>query len=142
MPLFTLSLSVIVASNLLYHVSQKSIAPEANPVLSLLVTYGIAIAGTLLLIPFFPLRAPLPQAWRQINWASAAVGASIVGVELGFLLAYRAGWKISIGSAAANAAVALLLIPTGLLFFGERLSAANAVGVVLCLTGLFLVVMR
>ena len=142
MPLFTLSLAVIVASNLLYHVSQKSIPPGANPVLSLLVTYAIAIAGTLLLIPFFPLRAPLPQAWRQINWASAAVGVSIVGVELGFLLAYRSGWKISVGSAAANAAVALILIPTGLLFFGERLSAVNAAGVVLCLTGLFLVVMR
>jgi drug/metabolite transporter (DMT)-like permease len=142
MPLFTISLAVIVLSNLLYHVSQKSISASVPPVLSLLVTYGIAIAGTLLLLPFFPVRPPLAQAWRQINWASAAVGVSIVGVELGFLLAYRAGWRISVGSAAANAAVAVLLVPTGLLFFGERLSTANVVGLLLCLAGLFLVVMR
>jgi drug/metabolite transporter (DMT)-like permease len=140
MSAYALSLAVIVISNVLYHVSQKSIAPVANPVLSLLVTYAIAIAGTLLLFPFFPLRAPLSQSWRQINWASAAVGISIVGVELGFLLLYRAGWRVSIGSAAANAAVAALLIPTGLLFFGERLSAANVAGLALCLAGLLLVV--
>ncbi|MGH9317349.1 MAG: EamA family transporter [Thermoanaerobaculia bacterium] len=142
MPLFTVSFLVIVVSTVLYHVSQKSIASAANPVLSLLVTYGFAIAGTLLLLPFFPLRLPLGQAWRQINWASATVGLSIVGVELGFLLAYRSGWRISVGSAAANAALAVLLIPTGLLLFGERLSWANVLGVVLCLAGLFLVVMR
>jgi drug/metabolite transporter (DMT)-like permease len=142
MSLFMLSFVVIVLSSVLYHVSQKSIAPGAHPVLSLLVTYLVAIAGTLLLLPLFPMRSPLPQAWRQINWATAAVGVSIVGVELGFLLAYRSGWKLSIGSAASSATVAAVLVPTGLLFFGERLSAANVVGLVLCLIGLFLVVAR
>ena len=142
MPLFTLSFLLIVVSTVLYHVSQKSIAPNAHPVLSLLVTYGLAVAGTLLLLPFFPVGPPLAQAWRQLNWASATVGLSIVGVELGFLLAYRAGWRISMGSAAANAAVAVLLVPTGLLFFGERPSWSNVLGAALCLAGLLLVVTR
>ncbi|HEY6931726.1 MAG TPA: hypothetical protein VJA66_18795 [Thermoanaerobaculia bacterium] len=142
MTLFLVSLLVIVLSNVVYHVSQKSIAPGAHPLVSLLVTYTVAVVVTLLLFPFFPLRGPLDQAVRKINWASLVVGVAIVGVELGFLLAYRSGWRISIGSAAANAAVAIVLIPTGLLLFGEKLSAANAAGLVLCLAGLILAVAR
>jgi multidrug transporter EmrE-like cation transporter len=34
----------------------------------------------------------------------------------------------------------VLLIPVGLLFFGERLSLANAAGVVFCVAGLLLLV--
>ena len=109
---------------------------------SLLVTYGVAIVITLLLVPLFPFKEPIGRELRKINWASAVIGAAIVGVELGFLLAYRAGWRISVGSAAANAAVAVLLVPAGLLFFGEKLSEANFAGLVLCVAGLLLVVMR
>jgi drug/metabolite transporter (DMT)-like permease len=135
------SLAVIVLSNVVPR-PQKSISPGAHPLVSLLVTYAVAAVITLLLFPFFPLRETFGHALRKINWASAAVGVAIVGVELGFLLAYRSGWRISIGSAAANAAVALVLIPTGLVFFGERLSAANTAGLILCLIGLVLVVAR
>jgi drug/metabolite transporter (DMT)-like permease len=142
MRLFALSFLVVVLSNLVYHVSQKSVPRDAHPIVSLLVTYGVAIGITVLLLPFFPVKEPVGQAFRRINWASAAVGAAIVGVELGFLLAYRAGWRISVGSTAANAAIAVLLVPTGLLFFGEKLSEANVAGLVLCLAGLLLVVMR
>lgn len=138
MPLVTVSLVLIVLANVLYHVSQKSIARTAPPVLSLLVTYGIALVGTLLLIPLFPVRGSLKEGWRQLNWASAAVGVAALLIELGFLLAYRAGLKVSLGSAVAGAAVAALLVPTGLLFFGERLSATNVVGVFLCAIGLYL----
>jgi drug/metabolite transporter (DMT)-like permease len=136
------AISVIVLSNVVYHLAQKSIPHAAPPVLSLLVTYLVAIAGTLLVLPFFPMRGSFASQWRQLNWSSAAIGVAIVGVELGFLLAYRWGLRVSLGSAAANAAVALVLVPTGILFFRERLSFANAVGVVLCIAGLLLVLLR
>jgi uncharacterized membrane protein len=58
------------------------------------------------------------------------------------LLAYRAGWNISIGSLVVSVAVAILLIPTGLLFYREHLSAANVTGIVLCLAGLVLVMLK
>ncbi len=47
MPPFTLALVLIVLSNVLYHVSQKSISPKAPPLLSLLVTYGISAANVM-----------------------------------------------------------------------------------------------
>jgi drug/metabolite transporter (DMT)-like permease len=140
--MLVVAIGVIVASNVVYHLAQKSIPASAPPALSLLVTYVVAIAGTLLVLPFFPLGGSIANGLRQLNWASAAVGIAIVGVELGFLLAYRWGLRVSLGSAAANAAVALVLVPTGLLVFRERLSAANVVGIVLCIAGLLLVVAR
>jgi multidrug transporter EmrE-like cation transporter len=137
-----LPIAVVVLSTVLYHVAQKSIPTEAPPLLSLLVSYGVAIAGTLALLPFFPVRAPLSRGFRQLNWASAAIGLTIVGVELGFLLAYRAGWRVSVGAAVSNAAVAALLVPVGLLLFGERLSGLNIFGLLLCVAGLVLAMAR
>jgi drug/metabolite transporter (DMT)-like permease len=142
MPLFVLSILIIVVSNVLYHVSQKSIPGAAHPLIALLATYAVAIAVTATLLPFFPIKEPLPQAFRRINWASFVLGVTVVGIEIGFLLAYRSGWRISVGSAVSNATVALVLIPVGLVFFSERLSAVNVVGVALCVSGLLLIVAR
>lgn len=134
--------AIVVLSTVLYHVAQKSIPPAAPPVASLLVSYAVALVGTLALLPFYPVPAPVGRGFRQLNWASAAIGVCIVGVELGFLLAYRAGWRVSIGAAVSNAAVAALLVPVGLLAFHERLSGVNVLGLLLCVAGLFLAVAR
>jgi multidrug transporter EmrE-like cation transporter len=137
-----LPMAVGVVSSILYHVAQRSIPAGAPPLLSLLVSYGVAIVGTLALLPFFPVPSPLGRGFRQLNWASVAIGVTIVGVELGFLLAYRAGWRISVGAAVSNAAVAALLVPVGLLAYGERLSGVNVFGLLLCVAGLFLAMAR
>ncbi len=134
--------AIVVLSTALYHVAQKSIPAGASPVVSLLVSYGVAILGTLALFPLFPVRGSLSRAMRELNWSSAAIGITIVGVELGFLLAYRAGWRVSVGAAVSNAAVAALLVPVGLILFHERLSAVNVLGLLLCVAGLSLAVAR
>jgi drug/metabolite transporter (DMT)-like permease len=76
---------------------------------------------------------------RKVGWPSVALGAVIVGLELGFLLAYRAGWNLSLASLVSNTTVALLLIPVGLLLFKEELKPVHIVGVLLALVGLVLV---
>jgi drug/metabolite transporter (DMT)-like permease len=130
---------MIVASNLLYHVAQKSIPADANPLLSVAVTYAAALLVTLLLWPLAPGGAPKLAGLAKLNWATIGVGVAAVGIEIGFLLAYRAGWNISVGSLVVSVAVAILLLPTGLLLYREHLSAANVAGIVLCLAGLVLV---
>jgi drug/metabolite transporter (DMT)-like permease len=140
--LLALSVVAIVASNVLYHVSQKSIPAGAHPLLSVAVTYAAALVVTLLLWPLSPGGAPKLSGISQLNWATLGVAVSAVGIEIGFLLAYRAGWNVNVGSLVVSVAVALLLIPTGALLFHERLSAANVLGIVLCLAGLALVMYR
>jgi drug/metabolite transporter (DMT)-like permease len=140
MPLFWLSIVLVVLTNLVYHLAQKSIPRDVHPLVSVFASYAIALVTTLCLFPFFPVRPSLGAAVRQLRWSTVAVGISIVGIEVGFLLAYRAGWRISLGSTATAAAVAVLLIPAGLFLFGERLSLANVAGIALCIAGLSLIV--
>jgi len=128
-----------IASNVLYHVAQKSIPAGAHPLMSLAVTYVVALALTLLLWPLYPGGTPW-RSIRALNWTSAGVGVAIVGVELGVLLAYRAGWRVSVGATMVNVALAVILVPVGLLLFGERFSLSNLVGLALCIAGLWLLV--
>lgn len=130
---------LMVLGTTAYHLAQKSVPRQVNPAFSLVMNYVSALLGTLLILPLVPARTAEPWTWRSVNWASCAVGASIVGVELSVLLAYRTGWKISLLSVIGNTASALLLVAIGRTCFHERVSGRNQVGVVLCLAGLALI---
>jgi drug/metabolite transporter (DMT)-like permease len=136
--LFYLPVILMIVGTTTYHIAQKSVPGEVNPVFSLVINYLTALAGTLLLIPLYPARTAGSWNLRSVNWGSAAVGISIVGVELAVLLAYRSGWRVSLLSVIGNSASALLLVGIGLAFFHEHLSLRNVSGVILCLIGLAL----
>jgi len=143
MPLYYLAVGLAVLSNLFYHVSQKLTPPGANAALAIVVAYVVALGISLVVLGLFiPLKMGLGPALRQLNWASVALGMSIVGIELGFLLAYRGGGNISLAQIVVSATVTLILIPVGLLFFKEKLSWVNGLGIVLCLAGLVLINLR
>ena len=133
------SIVLIVVSNIIYQVSQKSVPHGAHPLVATIVAYLAALALCLVILPFMPLQTSIGEELKQLNWASYALGASIVGVEMGFLLAYRAGWDISIGVVIANSAIMILLVPIGVFFFKEHLSWQNVVGIILCVAGVVLI---
>jgi uncharacterized membrane protein len=137
--MYTLSIMLPIVSNVLYHVFQKLTPSDVNPLIALSVTYIAATIICLLLLPLFPSQPGFAESLGRINWASVALGFAIVGLEAGYLMAYRADWNISLASMVANVAVALLLIPVGLLFFREKLSITNYAGLVVCMIGLALV---
>ncbi len=139
MPLYYFSVGLAILSNIVYHICQKLTPADANPALALTVTYAVATGLCVVLLAFFPLKMSLPQALGQLKWASLLLGVSIVGLELGFLLAYRAGWNISLVANVVNTLVAVSLIPIGLIFFHEKLSLVNAGGIALCLIGLVMI---
>ena len=137
--LLYLPVVLMILGTTFYHVAQKSVPTQVNPIFSLAMNYITALVGAVLLIPLYPARAHGPWSLKNINWASCAVGVSIVGVELAVLLAYRTGWKVSVLSVIGNTASALLLVGIGVLFFHEHVSAKTSAGVILCLVGLALV---
>ena len=123
----------------LYHVAQKSIPAGANPIVSLVITYLTAPVVSLAALPLAPGDGvPLTRAVASLNWGSYGVGASIVAVELGVLLAYRAGWRISLASVVANVTTALLLVGVGVVAYREHLAPRNVLGLLLCVAGLVL----
>jgi drug/metabolite transporter (DMT)-like permease len=139
---------LVVVSNVLYHAAQKSVPRAADPLLASAAAYLVALPLAALVWLALWLARPvaereaLADALRQLNWSSVAIGAAILGVEVGFLLAYRAGWNVSLAAAAANAALMVALVPVGVLAFRERLSATNVTGLVLCLAGIVLLTRR
>jgi uncharacterized membrane protein len=140
MYLYYLAVGLAVISNLFYHISQKLTPPDVNPALAISITYLVAMGISLVILwTLQPLKTGLGQALRQLNWATVMLGFSVVGIELGFLLAYRAGGNISLAQIVVSSAITLILIPVGLVFFKERISWLNGLGIVLCLAGLVLI---
>ncbi len=137
--MFYLTIALAALAAAAYHIGQKAIPARANPMLSLIVSYLTALVMSMVLLPLFPRRAGLGESLRELNWGTYAVGVSIVGVELAYLLAYRLGWKISLASVTSNVATAVLLVLVGVLAYSERLSLRHAAGLALCLVGLALV---
>lgn len=135
---YWLSAVLVVGANVAYHIGQKSVPAEANPALSIIVTYVVALVLSLGLLPFFPVEGGLGSGLKGLNWASAFVGLSIVGVEIGYLLFYRSGWSLSVGPIFSYLLVSLVLIGFGFLLFKERLSMANYLGVGLAMVSIFL----
>lgn len=137
MNLYVGSIALTIAGNIAYHLLNKSVAPNAHPFASLVATYGVGLAVSLLVL-LVDARGAVGAGLRGLNWASYALGAVVVLLELGFLLAYRAGWKVSAAAVYSNVAVGLLLLPIGLLAYRESLSGANAAGIVLAVASLVL----
>ena len=122
-----------------YQVVQKNTPATAHPLLSIAVAYVIGAILCLLLIPIFPLSGSLGDGLRQLNWTTVALAITIIGIEVGYLLAFRAGWNIGVASLLSNTTVALLLIPVSVVWFREQLSFSQMAGIGFCLLGLVLV---
>ena len=133
-----LALAIAITGQVLYHVTQKSVAPTAHPVLSLLAFYGGAALLSLPLFWLYPLQQPLAQAASQLNWAVGGVALSIVLIELGFLLAYRAGGNLNSVFVISAAVVTSALLVVGALWFKEAITASKLAGIGLCLAGIAL----
>jgi drug/metabolite transporter (DMT)-like permease len=134
--LFYFSITLAIASSALYHFSQKQIPAGVNPVVSVIVTYLVSLGLCFILFFFLPPENGFMAALRQLNWASYLLALSLVGLELGFLLVYRAGWNIGLAAVLTNVAASLILVPVAILVFKDRLSWVNIAGIVICLAGL------
>lgn len=134
----SLPVLLIVCGNVVYQLSQKSMPKTANPLLTMLLAYAVSITICAVAAAILPAGPGLVQSIRTANWAVVALGAGIAMVEIGYLTAYRLGWKISVLPVMSSVVVALLLIPIGLLLFHEHITPRSLLGIALCIGGLIL----
>ena len=137
---FYFAFALTVTGMVLYHLSQKAVPKETNPFFVIVIAYVVGIALCVLLAFAYPAKKGMIETFKASNWAVFTLGAAAALIELGFLLAYRTGWRISIAAVATNAAAALVLIPIGLLIFKDHLSLRNLIGLIFCIVGLALVI--
>lgn len=142
MSIFYFSILLTIISNVLYHIFLKLLPSGIHPAFVLIVAYGSALLACALYLLFFPPAEGFLPSLRRISWVNVGVGLAITGLELGFILAYRAGWNISLAGIVSASAVAVILLPVGWLAFKEHISPINLLGVVLCIGGLVLVNIR
>ena len=129
---------LIVVSVTFYNICQKSTPPGANPYASLIVAYGVALAVSVLFFFFQGEGRGSWQAFGGLSWTSWVLGFTVFGIELGYLLLYRAGWDLAIGSLLINILIAGILIAVGLLLYQESLDRFQLAGIGVCVAGLIL----
>jgi uncharacterized membrane protein len=142
MKTFYLPIFLAIGGGALYHIAQKSIPKDANPMMALSIAYLTSLTAVLLLMVFLSGNESYPAAIKKTNWAMFAVGLGAAAIEIGFLFAYRVGWNISSANLFVNIAIALFAIPVGLTFFKEHLTAWNLAGIGFCIVGLILLSKR
>ncbi len=133
------SIIMIIVSTLLYHVAQKSIPSDINPIMSMIITYLSALLICIAAYPFIKQGSSFIHELRKANWAVFALGLAVLGIEIGFLYAYRSGWNISRANLFSSSIIVVLLIPIGIHLYNEAVSFTNAIGVILCMVGVSLI---
>lgn len=129
---------LIIAANVCYHITAKSVPGYVNPMASLSITYLVAAVISLALYFLTSSGKSLFAEYSGLNWSAFVLGAVIVALEFGNISMYKAGWNISIGSLVCNISLAVLLIFVGLMVYKESLSLQQFAGIALCIGGLIL----
>ena len=132
-------IALVVFSNTLYQVCAKSVPEGMNPLASLTVTYLIGAVVSCILYYALNRNADLLREFRLLNWAPIVLGIVIVGLEVGFIYAFRAGWQVSMTQIVSSAVVAVILIFVGYLLYHEAITWNKIAGIIVCLAGLVLI---
>ena len=131
-------ITLVIISNVFYHVCAKSVPSAMNPFASLSITYGVGAAVSLIL--YFVLgRGNLISEYGKVNFAPFILGLAIVGLEAGYVYAYKAGWPVSSAQIVQSAALAIILIFVGALLFKEHITPNKIIGILICLVGLVVI---
>lgn len=132
-------LGLVVISNVFYQACTKVASDKMNPFASLTVTYLVSAVISAVLYYLLNKDADLFREYGKINWAPIVLGLVIVGLEVGYLYMYRAGWQISTAQIIQSAILAVFLIFVGFFFFRESVTWNKVVGIAVCLLGLGLI---
>ena len=129
-------IALIVLSNTFYQVCAKSVPEGMNPFASLTVTYLVGAAASAVLYFTLGSGQNLLKEYSRLNWAPFVLGLVIVGLEPGYIYAFKAGWQVSTAQVVQAALLAAVLLLVGRLLYHEPLTWNKLVGVAICIVGL------
>jgi len=140
MPASPLPLLVALGGVVVYHLSQKAVPGDTAPFVVVGLAYAVGLATCLAVV--FASGTPLGETVRSAWRPAVGIGLGALTIEVGFLLAYRAGWPLSSAGLLVNVAAALVLLVVGLAFFHEALTVRQWIGVAACVIGLALITLK
>lgn len=131
--------TIAIVATFFYQILQSSIPSTVNPVVSLTITYTTALILSLAVLFLFPGKIDLIGSFKQLNWASFGLGFAVIGVEIGYLLAYRQGWSLSEGFTTTTALAIIMISLFEVIVLKKGISVQNSVGIFFCALGLVFV---
>lgn len=132
-------IALVVISNVVYHICAKGIPQGMDPMASMTVTYLVgAVCSAALFFVMNPGGSLLGE-YHKLNLAPFLLGVSVVGLEVGFIYAYKNGWAVSTASIVQSAFLSLALVAVGALLYHESITWNKAAGVLICLVGLYFI---
>ena len=132
-------IALVVFSNTLYQICAKEVPAGMNAFASLTVTYLVGAVASGLLFLVTGNGANLVQEYGRLNWAPFVLGLVILGLEAGWIYAYKAGWPVSTAFIVQSAILAGFLLAVGYVLDREPLAWNKVAGVVICLIGLYVI---
>ncbi len=132
-------IALVVFSNTLYQICAKEVPAGMNAFASLTVTYLVGAVASGLLFLVTGNGANLLQEYGRLNWAPFVLGLVILGLEAGWIYAYKAGWPVSTAFIVQSAILAGFLLAVGYVLYREPLAWNKVAGVVICLIGLYVI---
>ena len=132
-------IALVIGSNIIYQICAKSVPEGMNPFASLTVTYLVGAALSAVLFFVLGGGGSLLKEYGKLNWAPFVLGLVIVGLEVGWIYAYKAGWQISMGFIVQSSFLAVMLLLVGFFLYHETITWNKLVGVAFCLIGLIFI---
>lgn len=132
-------IAVIVLSNVFYHICAKSTPDDLDPFASLTLTYFVGAVISAATYYVIHRGGNIFMELKASNWTSWILGVAIVGLELGNIFMYKAGWDISTGQIVQSSILAVALIAVGFFAYQEQITLTKAAGIVICMVGLYFI---
>lgn len=129
-------IALVVLSNTVYQICSKNIPGNVSPFASLTITYLVGALFSMIMYLFTEKNHNIMKELGQMNWAPYALGLVIVGLEVGFIYAYKAGWQVSMASVVQSSFLAIALVIVGALLYHEALTWNKLLGIAICMVGL------
>lgn len=136
---FYLPVLIVVAANVTYDISSKSIPDGLNAYAGITITYFVLAIFNFLVFKIMNPEIPIIAEWAQINWAVVLLAFTSIGLESGYIFLYRAGWNISLGGMICNTLLAVCMLLVGRFLFSEAVSLRQLLGIILCVAGLIII---
>ncbi|NDV26404.1 hypothetical protein [Desulfovibrio sp. JC010] len=131
------SIAVVVASSVIYHLAQKSIAGTGSIFGSLAFAYAIAMIFSLAGMFFQTGRIDVLEVVSVKNWPVLLLGLAVFGIEIGVLLTYKAGANVNTLPILVNGVVMACLIPLGAVIYREHITMSSVFGIALIGSGVW-----
>lgn len=130
---------LVVTCNVFYQIFAKGVPKNMDTMASMTITYLTAALCSAIMYFVMNKGGNLFHEYHKLNISVFLLGVSVVGLEAGFIYAYRAGWPVSTAQTVQSAFLALALIFVGGLVYHEEVTPNKIIGIIICLVGLYVI---